>query len=63
MHQIITQLEFCGIVITEGENLDFFPTFHASQVLFQQQYKMREFSEYSDLVATLLVAEKITCSL
>ncbi|XP_058775723.1 uncharacterized protein LOC131649998 [Vicia villosa] len=58
MHQIITQLEFCGTIITEKEKLEkTFSTFHASQVLLQQQYRMREFTEYFDLVAALLVAE------
>ncbi|KAK2390680.1 hypothetical protein QL285_064199 [Trifolium repens] len=59
MHQVITQLEFCGIVITEEEKLEkTFSTFHASQVLLQQQHRMRGFTEYSDLVAALLVAEQ-----
>ncbi|XP_058753390.1 uncharacterized protein LOC131626587 [Vicia villosa] len=59
MHQIIAQLEFCGTIITEKEKLEkTFSTFHASQVLLQQQYRMREFTEYSDLVAALLVAEQ-----
>ena len=59
MHQIIAQLEFCGIVITEEQKLEkTFSTFHASQVLLQQQYRMRGYTEYSDLVASLLVAEQ-----
>ncbi|XP_058784488.1 uncharacterized protein LOC131659294 [Vicia villosa] len=59
MHQIVSQLEFCGKIITEKEKLEkTFSTFHASQVLLQQQYKMREYTEYSDLVAALLAAEQ-----
>jgi hypothetical protein len=59
MHQIIAQLEFCGKTITEKEKLEkTFSTFHASQVILQQQYRMREFTEYSDLVTALLVAEQ-----
>ncbi|CAJ2641347.1 unnamed protein product [Trifolium pratense] len=59
MHQIIAQLEFCGVAITEEQKLEkTFSTFHASQVLLQQQYRMRGFTEYSDLVAALLVAEQ-----
>jgi hypothetical protein len=54
MHQIIAQLEFCGIVITEEEKLEkIFSTFHASQVLLQQQYRMRGFTEYSDMLLFL----------
>jgi len=59
MHQIISQLEFCGIVITEEEKSKrTFSTFHLSQVLLQQQYRIRGFTGYSDLVAALLVAEQ-----
>jgi len=59
MHQIIAQLKFCGVIITEVEKLEeTFSTFHASQVLLQQQYRLRGFTEYSDLVAAFLVAKQ-----
>jgi len=59
MHQIIAQLEFCGVIITEEEKLEkTFSTFHASQVLLQQQYRLRGFTEYYDLVVALLVVEQ-----
>ena len=35
-----------------------FTTFHASNVLLQQQYRERWFTKYSELIACLLVAEK-----
>ena len=35
-----------------------FTTFHASNVLLQQQYRERRFTKYSELIACLLVAEK-----
>ena len=35
-----------------------FTTFHASNVLLQQQYRERQFTKYSELIACLLVAEK-----
>ena len=35
-----------------------FTTFHASNVLLQQQYRERRFTKYSKLIAYLLVAEK-----
>ena len=35
-----------------------FTTFHASNVLLQQQYRGRRFTKYSELIACLLVAEK-----
>ena len=35
-----------------------FTTFHASNVLLQQQYRERRFTKYSKLIAYLLVAKK-----
>ena len=35
-----------------------FTTFHASNVLQQQQYRERRITKYSELIACLLVAEK-----
>ena len=35
-----------------------FTTFHASNVLLQQQYRERRFTKYYELIACLLVAEK-----
>lgn len=35
-----------------------YPTFHASNVLLQQQYREKGFKKYSDLISCLLVAEQ-----
>ena len=35
-----------------------FTTFHASNVLLQQQYRERSFKKYSELISCLLVAEQ-----
>ena len=35
-----------------------YPTFHASNVLLQQQYQEKGFKKYSDLISCLLVAEQ-----
>ena len=35
-----------------------FTTFHASNVLLQQQYREHKFTEYSESISCLLVAEK-----
>ena len=35
-----------------------YTTFHASNVLMQQQYRERHFTRYSELIACLLVAEQ-----
>ena len=35
-----------------------FTTFHASNVLLQQQYRERRFTKYSELISCLLVVEQ-----
>ena len=35
-----------------------FTTFHALNVLLQQQYRERRFTQYSELISCLLVAEQ-----
>ena len=35
-----------------------FSTFHASNALFQQQYREKGFKKYSELISCLLVAEQ-----
>ena len=35
-----------------------YTTFHASNMLLQQQYRERRFTKYSELIACLLVAEQ-----
>ena len=35
-----------------------FSTFHASNVLLQQQYREKGFKKYSELISCLLVAEQ-----
>ena len=35
-----------------------YSTFHASNVLLQQQYREKDFTKYSDLISCLLVAEQ-----
>ena len=45
--------------ITEEDMLEkTFTTFHASNVLLQQQYRERRFTKYSELISRLLVAEQ-----
>ncbi|XP_050150472.1 uncharacterized protein LOC126625414 [Malus sylvestris] len=49
----------CGDTITEEDLLEkTFSTFHASNVLLQQQYRARGFTEYNQLISVLLVAEQ-----
>ena len=35
-----------------------FSTFHASNIILQQQYQQRNFTKYSELISVLLTAEK-----
>ncbi|XP_070677788.1 uncharacterized protein [Malus domestica] len=52
-------MKLCGETITEEDMLEkTFSTFHASNVLLQQQYRERDFTEYNQLISVLLVAEQ-----
>ncbi|CAN6712483.1 unnamed protein product [Malus baccata var. baccata] len=59
LFRITYQLKLCGDTITEEDSLEkTFSTFHASNVLLQQQYSARGFTEYNQLISVLLVAEQ-----
>ncbi|KAL6548807.1 hypothetical protein OROGR_008573 [Orobanche gracilis] len=59
MFKITAQLRLCGEKITDDDMLEkTFSTFHASNVVLQQQYRERGFKKYSDLIHCLLVAEQ-----
>ncbi|XP_068309737.1 uncharacterized protein [Pyrus communis] len=56
---ITSQMKLCGDTITEEDMLEkTFSTFHASNVLLQQQYRARSFTEYNKLISVLLAAEQ-----
>ncbi|XP_076901493.1 uncharacterized protein LOC143555909 [Bidens hawaiensis] len=58
MFRITSQLILCEN-ITDKEMLEkTFSTFHASNMLLQQQYRERGFTKYSELISCLLVAEQ-----
>ncbi|KAJ9560554.1 hypothetical protein OSB04_005714 [Centaurea solstitialis] len=49
----------CGEKITDDDMLEkTFSTFHATNVLLQQQYREKGFKKYSELISCLLVAEQ-----
>ncbi|XP_076932942.1 uncharacterized protein LOC143598671 [Bidens hawaiensis] len=55
----MSRLILCGENITDKELLEkTFSTFHASNMLLQQQYRERGFTKYSELISCLLVAEQ-----
>ena len=59
LFKMSSQLMLCGDNITEEDMLEkTFTTLHASNVLLQQQYRERRFTEYSQLISCLLVDEQ-----
>lgn len=59
MFSIVSQLRLCGDTVTEEDMLEkIFTTFHASNMLLQQQYRERKFEKYSQLISCLLVTKQ-----
>ena len=59
LFRISSQLKLCGEKVTEEDMLEkTFTTFHATNVLLQQQYRKRMFKKYSELISCLIVAEQ-----
>ena len=59
MFKITSQLNLCGEKFGDKEKLEkTYSTFHASNVVLQQQYRERGFTKYSELISCLLVAEQ-----
>ncbi|KAL2250251.1 uncharacterized protein LOC105179097 [Sesamum indicum] len=59
MFRIVSKLRLCGEDVTDEQMLEkIFSTFHASNLVLQQQYRERGFKIYSELISCLLVAEE-----
>jgi hypothetical protein len=59
MFRITYELKLCGEKITDEDMLEtIFFTFHASNLLLQQQYRERGFKKYLELISCLLVTEQ-----
>ncbi|KAI5351289.1 hypothetical protein L3X38_004180 [Prunus dulcis] len=59
MHRITSLMRLCGENISEEDMLEkTLSTFHASNVVLQQQYRHSVFKKYSELVSCLLLAEQ-----
>ncbi|XP_060200592.1 uncharacterized protein LOC132628849 [Lycium barbarum] len=59
MFRITSILTLCGDTISDSDKLEkTFSTFHASNVLLQQQYRKKGFTKYCDLIAHLLMAKQ-----
>ncbi|XP_060190546.1 uncharacterized protein LOC132619758 [Lycium barbarum] len=57
--RITSQLKLCGDNITDEDMLEkTLTTFHASNLVLQQQYRERGFKKHVDLISCLLVAEQ-----
>ncbi|XP_019258647.1 PREDICTED: uncharacterized protein LOC109236871 [Nicotiana attenuata] len=57
--RITSQLKLCGEAINDEDLLEkTLTTFHASNMVLQQQYCERGFRKYSELISCLLVAEQ-----
>ncbi|GAV75897.1 LOW QUALITY PROTEIN: UBN2 domain-containing protein, partial [Cephalotus follicularis] len=59
LFKIVSQLKMCGEVITEDMLLEkTYRTFHASNVLLQQQYRLHGFKKYRELIGSLFIAKQ-----
>ncbi|XP_074323144.1 uncharacterized protein LOC141660082 [Apium graveolens] len=59
MFKITSQLKLCGENISDNDMLEkTYSTFHANNMLLQQQYHERGFTKYSELISVLLLAEQ-----
>ncbi|GAV60066.1 UBN2 domain-containing protein, partial [Cephalotus follicularis] len=59
LFKIVSQLKMCGEVITKDMLLEkIYQTFHASNMLLQQQYRLHGFTKYRELIGSLLITEQ-----
>ncbi|KAK9740892.1 hypothetical protein RND81_03G068600 [Saponaria officinalis] len=59
LYQIVSRLRLCGEIVTESDLLEkTYSTFHASNMVLQQQYREHQFKTYFELISCLLVAEQ-----
>ncbi|XP_026384451.1 uncharacterized protein LOC113280028 [Papaver somniferum] len=59
LFQIVSRLKLCGETITGADLLEkTYSTFHASNILLQQQYRERQFKKYSEFISFLIVAKQ-----
>ncbi|XP_068319757.1 uncharacterized protein [Pyrus communis] len=57
--RIRSLLKFCKAELTELDFLEkTYSTFHATNIVLQQQYRAHKFTKFSDLISVLLLADK-----
>jgi len=56
---IVAKLRYCGETITKSQMLEkTYTTFHKNHITLQQQYRLRGYTKFSNLIVALLIAEK-----
>ena len=59
MFKIVSQLKLCGELISKETMIEkTLSTFHASHLLLQEMYRLKDFKKHSELMTCLLVAEQ-----
>ena len=59
LFKIISKLKLCGEKVSNEDILEkTFTTFHASNMLMQQQYREHCFTKYFELIACLLIVKQ-----
>ena len=59
LFNIVLRLELCGVKLVESKLLEkTFSTFHASNIVLEQQYRQCQFKTYSQLISVLLTVEQ-----
>ncbi|XP_021775350.1 uncharacterized protein LOC110739202 [Chenopodium quinoa] len=59
MHEIVSILRYCDHPVTDEQMIEkTLTTFHASNILLQEQYRERGFKKFNELMSVLLVAEQ-----
>ncbi|XP_021775480.1 uncharacterized protein LOC110739321 [Chenopodium quinoa] len=59
IHEIVSILRYCDHLVTDEQMIEkTLTTFHASNILLQEQYRERGFKRFNELMSVLLVAEQ-----
>ncbi|XP_021835140.1 uncharacterized protein [Spinacia oleracea] len=59
LFKIVSLLKYCDQAVTKDQMIEkTLSTFHANNIVLQQQYRERDFKKYSELISILLVAEQ-----
>ncbi|XP_021753842.1 uncharacterized protein LOC110719252 [Chenopodium quinoa] len=59
IHEIVSILRYCDHPVTDEQMIEkTFTTFHASNILLQEQYHERDFKKFNELMSVLVVVEQ-----